>query len=68
MIQKVADKNFQLFPVFKEEHPDYCYSESKSSDTYQQMMFESMGGEGNDDEGKENKIIRNITKEVMVCK
>ena len=68
VIKKVADKNFKLFPEFKEKHPDYCNSESNTSDRYQQMMFESMGGEGDDDAEKEDKIIKNISKEVIVLK
>lgn len=55
-----------MVPVFKEKHPDYGQGDSNTSDQYQQIMFESMGGDGNDETEKENKIIKNISKEVIV--
>ena len=56
-----------MVPVFKEKHPDYGQGDSNTSDQYQQIMFESMGGDGNEIE-QENKIIKNISKEVIVQK
>ena len=67
VIHTVANKNIQMVPIFKEKHPDYGQGDSNISDQYQQIMFESMGGDGNETE-KENKIIKNISKEVIVQK
>jgi hypothetical protein len=35
---------------------------------YQKMMYESMGGDGDDEAETEDKIIKNISKEVIVSK
>ncbi len=41
---------------------------SKYSDQYNKLIVESMGGSGNNDLEKEDKIIRNIVKNVVVDK
>jgi hypothetical protein len=68
VIKSVANKNIKLIPAFKEKHPDYNNSDSDSSDKYQKMMYESMGGDGDDEAETEDKIIKNISKEVIVSK
>jgi hypothetical protein len=68
VIKKVADKNARLILKFKEEHPDCVKSISKYSDQYNKIIVESMGGSGDNDLEKEDKIIRNIAKEVSIDK
>ena len=68
IIGKVACKNQRLLPKFKELHPDCNYSESKYSDQYSKLVIEAMGGMGNNDSEKENKIIKKIAKEVTITK
>ena len=68
LIKKVADKNARLIPKFKEEHPDCVKSVSKFSDQYNKLIVESMGGSGDNDLEKEDKIIKKITKEVTIDK
>ena len=68
MIKKVASKNTRLLPKFKEKYPDYGNYHSKNSDKYSKIIVESMGGSGNNDIEKEDKIIRNIAKNVVVDK
>ena len=41
-------------------------STSKVSDKYNKLVFESMGGKGDNDLEKEDKIIKNIAKEVTI--
>lgn len=65
VIKKVAYKNQRLLPKFKEAHPGCNYSESKYSDQYSKLVIESMG---DNDIEKENKIIKNIAKEVFIDK
>jgi len=67
-IKKVADKNMRLIPKFKEEHPDCVKSTSKYSDQYNKIIIEAMGGSGDNDSEKENKIIKNIAKGVSIDK
>ena len=61
-IKKVANKNIRLLPQFREKHPDYDDAESTLSDKYSKMVIEAMGGSGNNDIDKEDKIIQNISK------
>lgn len=68
VIKKVADKNMRLLPKFKEAHPDCIKSTSKYSDQYNKIIIEAMGGSGDNDLEKEDKIIRNIAKEVTIDK
>lgn len=67
-IKHIAHKNSKLLNEFKEKYPDYNNSSSKVSDRYNHLLIESMGGKGDNDIEKENKIIRNVTKEVIVEK
>ena len=67
-IKRVASKNLNLLPKFKEAHPDCIKSASKFSDQYNKMIIESMGGSGDNDLEKEDKIIRNITKVTTIDK
>ena len=62
VIKRVMIKNQNLIPKFKELHPDYNKASSKFSDQYNTIIIESMGGRGDNDFEKENKIIKNITK------
>lgn len=67
-IKRVANKNIRLLPQFREKNPEYKNSASKVSDKYDKMVIEIMGGTGNDDIEKEDKIIHNISKNVVVEK
>ena len=68
MVRKVADKNARMLPKFKEAHPDCIKSASLYSDQYNKIIMESMGGRGDNDFEKEEKIIKKVSKEVMVEK
>jgi hypothetical protein len=68
MIKKVVSKNQRLIPKFKEQNPEYNKSYSKVSDKYNKLIIESMGGSGDNDLEKEDKIIRNIAKNIVVDK
>jgi hypothetical protein len=67
-IKNVAYKNEKLLPKYKELHPGCNYSDSKYSDHYSKLVIEAMGGSGNNDLEKQDKIIRNIAKEVVIDK
>jgi hypothetical protein len=68
VIKKITDKNMRLIPQYKQKYPDCNKSESKISDKYNTIVVESMGGKGENYFEKENKIITNITKEIVVGK
>ena len=68
LIKKVAFKNVNMFQKFKEKHPDCLNYNSKYNDQYNTIIYESMGGKGDDDDIKNEKIIKNVLKEVVVNK
>ena len=67
-IKRVASKNQRLLPKFKEAHPDCGTYHSKYSDQYNKIIIESVGGSGDNDAEKEEKIIRNITRATTIDK
>ena len=67
-IKRVASNNQRLLPKFKEAHPDCIKASSRFSDQYNKIIVESMGGSGDNDNEKEDKIIKNITKVTTIDK
>jgi hypothetical protein len=68
VIKNVASKNQRILPQFKEKYPDCNTSVSQFSDQYNKIIIESMGGYGENDLEKEDKIIKNIAKNVLIDK
>ena len=68
VVRKVACKNQKLLHEFKKVNPDYNKYHSKVSDKYNKIVVESMGGPGDNDFEKEDKIIKNISKNVIIEK
>ena len=67
-IKTIANKNIKLLPQFREKNPEYKNSSSKVSDKYDKLVIEAMGGLGDNDVEKEDKIIHNISKNVTIDK
>jgi hypothetical protein len=67
-IKRVAFKNEKLLPKYQELHPGCNYSDSKYSDHYSKLVIEAIGGLGDNDIEKQDKIIKNIAKEVVIDK
>jgi hypothetical protein len=65
VIKNVACKNQRLLMKYKESHPGCNYSDSKYADQYSKLVIEAMR---DDDTEKQDKIIRNIAKEVVIDK
>ena len=68
MVKKVANKNINLISEFQKLHPDWKKYSSSVSDQYNKIVIESMGGKGDNDYEKEEKIIKRVAKEVFVEK
>jgi hypothetical protein len=68
VIKHVTHKNSKLLKEYKEKHPGCEKSSSKYSDQYDKLIIEAMGGKGDNDIEKEDKIIRNIAKTVTIDK
>ena len=68
MIKHVTHKNTKLFKDFKSKYPGCEKSESKYSNTYDKLIVEAFGGKGDNYQEKEDKIIKNILKEIKIEK
>ena len=68
VIKHVTHKNTKLFKEFKEKYPGCEKSESRFSNKYDKLIVEAFGGKGDNDVEKEDKIIRNISKNVTISK
>jgi hypothetical protein len=67
-IKHIAKKNTRQLSDFKNKYPDCNKSHSKHSDKYNKLIIEAMGGKGDNDAEKEDKIIKKVAKEVIVDK
>ena len=68
LIRNVALKNQCLILKFKEKYPDCILLDSQYCEQYNRLIIEAMGGNGDDDDAKEQKIIKNITKNIILDK
>jgi hypothetical protein len=68
LVRKVANKNISLIQDFREKFPDCIKSSSIHSDKYNKIIVESMGGTGDNEYEKEEKIIKRVAKEVLIDK
>ena len=68
IIKHATHKNSKLLKEYKDKYPGCEKSESKYSYAYDKLIVETFGGKGDDEIGKENKIIRNIAKNVTISK
>jgi hypothetical protein len=67
-IKYISHKNICAIPEWKAKYPDCIYSDSKKSDQYNHIVIEAMGGPGDNDSEKADKIVKKIAKEVTIDK
>jgi hypothetical protein len=67
-IKYISHKNICAIPEWKAKYPDCIYSDSKKSDQYNHIIIESMGGPGDNDSEKADKIVKKIAREVTIDK
>jgi len=68
LIKNVSNKNIALIPEWKKLNPDCIKYNSKKSDICNLIIIESMGGKGDNNNEKEDKIIKNISKNITIDK
>ena len=67
--QKIAVKLISCsLKEFKEKYPDCILLDSQYCEQYNKLIIEAMGGNGDDDIAKEQKIMKNITKNITLNK
>jgi hypothetical protein len=67
-IKYISHKNICAIPEWKAKYPDCIYSDSKKSNQYNHIVIEAMGGPGDNDDEKADKIVKKIAKEVTIDK
>lgn len=68
-IKHIAHKNVMKIQEWQEENPEYKNAESIVSEEYMKIVNQSMGGfTDEEDEENMNKIIKNVSKEVVIDK
>jgi len=67
-IKYISHKNICAIPEWKAKYPDCIYSDSKKSNQYNHIVVEAMGGSGDNDSEKADKIVKKIAKEVTIDK
>ena len=67
-IRKIAHKNICMFKAFREKYPDCEDYDSKRNSQYNIIVYEAMGGKGDNDYEKDTKIIKKIAKVVGIEK
>ena len=67
-IKYISNKNICALPEWKAKYPDCIYSDSNKSDQYNHIVIEAMGGSGDNDAEKADKIVKKIAKAVTIDK
>jgi hypothetical protein len=67
-IRMIAHKNICMLKEFREKYPDCEEYDSKKNSQYNKIVYEAMGGKGDDDYEKDTKIIKKIAKNVTIDK
>ena len=68
-IKTIGKKNIQQIFEWQKKYPEYNDPSSRQNDKYLKMLCNAMNGSTDDEQEKNmDKIIRNITKEVIIDK
>ena len=67
-IKRVSHKSIKTLPAYREKYPGCEFAISKFSDNYNKMIIEVMGGSGDNDVEKEDKIIQKVAKHITINK
>ena len=68
-IKHIAHKNIKQIPLWQQANPEYNNPESKQNDRYLKLICNVMSGSSKEEQDQNIcKIIRNVTKEVVIDK
>lgn len=68
-IKQVANKNIKQISEWQKTHPEFLDPDSKQNDKYIKIVFNAMSGSTQEEQKHNiNKIIKNVTKEVVIDK
>lgn len=68
-IKTIGKKNMMQIFEWQKKHPEYNDPDSKENDKYQKMILNAMSGSTTEEqENNMKKIIKNVTKNVVIDK
>ena len=67
-IRMIAHKNICMLKEFREKYPDCEEYDSNKNSQYNKIVYEAMGGKGDNDYDKDTKIIKKIANVVGIDK
>ena len=67
-IRMIAHKNICMLKEYRDKYPDCEEYDSKKNSQYNKIIYEAMGGKGDNDYDKDTKIIKKIAKNVTIDK
>jgi hypothetical protein len=67
-IKRVSHKSIKTLPAYREKYPGCEFAVSRFSDRYNKMIIEVMGGPGDNDAEKEDRIIQKVAKYITINK
>jgi hypothetical protein len=68
-IKQVANKNIKQIPIWKQNNPGCCESESNKNDQYMNIVMNSMSGGSNEEQFTNiSQIVKNVAKAVVIDK
>ena len=65
-VREVANKNIKLLSEYAEKYPNCKEVESNRNEEYLNILLEVMGGIGETKKEQEEKIIKNLVKEIQI--
>lgn len=69
VLKRIARKNLKMLPAWQEKNPDFRYLDTRENNEFMQISLSSLGPETKEEqERQEDKIIRNVLKEVALEK
>ena len=69
VLKQIARKNLKMLPEWQEKNPDFRYLDTPENEKFMQISLSSLGSEYEDEQEKmDDKIIRNVLKEVVLEK
>jgi hypothetical protein len=69
VLKKIARKNLRMLPVWQKENPEFQHLDTPENNEFIQISLGALGPESKEEQEKqEDKIIRNVLKEVVLEK
>jgi hypothetical protein len=68
VVKEISMMNSRNLPVYKQKYPDCWKLDSKKANEYDKIMIESLGGLDRNIQPNQNKIMKNIAKQVFINK